>query len=1277
MITLYPRTRRIFSGGVLLASTLLLLGLFLLLASQPAAAQGTVTIPTVQAPPTIDGQCDQPKGEYGIAFTAAFTDVFGSGTVYLSHDATNLYVCMTGSVGTLNQRFAAVYLDPNNSKAAFAQAEDLGLRVNISDSVNSAVRGTGSGNYTPDPSITGWSAKATTANADQAEWQIPLDLVQTQCGSPVGIAIYHHWLRDQGDDFGWPTNQFYDVPKSWQEITLAGQECGVDLAVSKQGALNPNSGLIDYTIEVKNNGTATANDVKLVDMLPAEVHFVSAIPGAPTCTHSGEFTGGTLTCNLGAMAPGASQSIALTVAPLKVGRLINDVAVSSKEPDLNVKDNSARAIVSVESVAIADVSISKQASAATATIGESFTYTIEVKNLGDDDAQGVTISDTLPSGVAYVNATAPTSAACSEAGGVVTCNLGTVPNGGSVTVAIEVRATAAGLQTNTATVSLQSPIDPAPANNRATVESTVTGLSGKIAYVFRQDTATAANFKSLLEGRGFTVHLVRCPAVPSTDFTVFNAVIIADDTGSLNSWCAAAAGATHIDSANKPTIGLGEGGYAYFGQLGQPIGWPHGWHGPMDRVTPTNVAAGYWHAPTDFGAPPPNPVGLYGAPVNEVGIYLPSVAGVLPLGVEPAATDHASLIADSEDCNQLWGFSGGPTAMTANGKDLFVNAVVFGLGRRCQLPQQPPADCIALVKTAEPADGTAVNIGDVITYHLKYTVKDTPACASARALLEDAIPPDTLYVPGSASDGIVPAGGVLQWNLGALAPGATGEKKFQVYVTDAQCNNQRRVVNRARLVSSVGIFTSNVVTHPVNCPNVVPAGTQPPYAEDEIQIYPYPLVTGQQTEVSVRIRNLSAMAQTVNVSLESSPNNFGIGIPFGPLLTTESNPRSVTLPPFGIVEVKWHWIPTISGHYCVRVKIQGSGDVVPVFTYRNLDVREDLQPGVEDTLPFAVGNPKATNANILLVVDNTCPAWEAWVNDDEHDQPLVLSDMTPGEVRTATLHVIPPTDRPLGTACHIDVQGWIGSELIGGIRKLDVPPVHLPHSNPSWMEPEISTIPTPLTVGQPGQICVQLQNPMPFPRVVSLDYAVADFGAGIPFTPVGNLNSITLPANSIANYCISWTPTPSNNLHRCILITLHQDGFMDQQSQRNIDLVKRPRLVLSELLNLQIPFTIGNTANFSRTLAIDPVFVGLPPLFKVHITPDPPPFLEAGAQQQFMLTFEQVGGAQAAAVTDEDLSGYGDSARVEVGLNLDDEQVGGFTVEFAPPEQIFLPIVEK
>ena len=110
--------------------------------------------------------------------------------------------------------------------------------------------------------------------------------------------------------------------------------------------------------------------------------------------------------------------------------------------------------------------------------------------------------------------------------------------------------------------------------------------------------------------------------------------------------------------------------------------------------------------------------------------------------------------------------------------------------------------------------------------------------------------------------------------------------------------------------------------------------------------------------------------------------------------------------------------------------------------------------------------------------------------------------MAPDEIREAALSVTPP-NMPLGTACHIDVQGWIGGELIGGIRKLDVPPVHLPPGDPPWNEKEIVAIPDPPVAGQAGQICVQLNNPLPIPRTVSIQFSEADFGAGIPFTPIG------------------------------------------------------------------------------------------------------------------------------------------------------------------------------
>ena len=121
------------------------------------------------------------------------------------------------------------------------------------------------------------------------------------------------------------------------------------------------------------------------------------------------------------------------------------------------------------------------------------------------------------------------------------------------------------------------------------------------------------------------------------------------------------------------------------------------------------------------------------------------------------------------------------------------------------------------------------------------------------------------------------------------------------------------------------------------------------------------------------------------------------------------------------------------------------------------------------------------------------------------------------------MRVTPPDPAILGTGCHIDVQGWIGDQLIGGIRKLDVPPVNLPHADPPWLEKEISTVPTPPISGTVNLACIELQNPLGFTRTVTVTFSEAVFGAGIPFTPIHPTQTFTLPPNSLQKYCVNWT----------------------------------------------------------------------------------------------------------------------------------------------------------
>ncbi len=990
-------------------------------------ADGRLVIPFSQTAPKVDGNC----GEYTDAVAKPFDDGGGkTGTVFLKHNSNLLFVCMRANPGTFEGRFGSLYLDPqaDGSSYDFAQKDDYALRVNIPGTTKSSFNGTGVANgYVANAAIVSFWDGASTTNqeVETVEWQVSLGrFFLGDCGKLFGIAAYHHWFSAMSDDYGWPSNQFFDQPRTWQFAQLADGPC-------------------------------------------------------------------------------------------------------------------------------------------------------------------------------------------------------------------------------------------------------TTPQRGRIAYIYRGNTADAASFYNLLTGAGYTVDLIPLGSVLTTVFRApagaanYDLIIVADDTGDLDRWGSTAPPpdispdqVNRIRDARIPIIGLGEGGYAFFGKLSLFIGWPNGWHGPEDRVNKPTV-------------PPPPPayytgladasVIVYTEPVNTVGIYLndtpPNVAVV---GLENPTTDHASII--QEGCRLLWGFSGNPNVMEPDGKTLFLNAVAYMSVFQCGQEPQPPPECI-VTKTSDPASGTTVEPGDVIRYTITYT-----NCEQVEVKLVDTIPAHTDYVPGSATAGAtLTVDGSLIW---VIPPGGSGSVSFKVLVSEAQCNNQRTVSNRAGLLIPGKLpVPSNVVTHKVECPPIRLPNDDPMFAESEIAIHPYPLIAGKPSTISVKISNATSESRAIVVEFQTSPNRFGIGLNFNTFDT-----RNATIPGNGNVIVQGIFTPASSGHYCIQIKItilprNANEQPIVITTQRNLDVTETLVAGQPDTLTFKVGNPTGAAANITLVVDNTCPGFTAVV------APPLLTNVGPNstDIRDATLTVTPPDPVVLGSGCHIDVIGWIGDQMIGGIRKLDVPPVHLPPNvDPPWLEPEISVIPDPLVLGQPRQICVELQNPLGVARTVTLDYAVADFGAGIPFTTVAT-RTATLPPNSNAKYCVNWTPTPSNNLHRCILVTLKQAGYRDLRSQRNIDIVRARPQVLEQL---NIPFKVGNPDLVRHNLVISPTIFGLDPFWVPQIVTDegdsPPDVIEPGQILDLRLRFAPRVALAAANAPQE--YRFGDVSRVDVGVLLDGEAIGGFTVELETA-RLYMPLV--
>jgi uncharacterized repeat protein (TIGR01451 family) len=220
---------------------------------------------------------------------------------------------------------------------------------------------------------------------------------------------------------------------------------------------------VTYTLTVSNAGPASATGVTVTDSLPAAVAFVSVNASQGTCTGTA-----TVACSLGTIPNGGSATVTVVARAVQVGSASNTATVQAAEPDPVTGNNSASTTTVV--LAAADVALAKASSAATARVGDTFTYTLTTTNAGPSPASGVVVTDTLPSGIELVSASA-SQGSCAGAA-TVTCAIGTLASGSSATVTIVARATAPGTITNTAQVSATEQ-DPASGNNSASATTTV------------------------------------------------------------------------------------------------------------------------------------------------------------------------------------------------------------------------------------------------------------------------------------------------------------------------------------------------------------------------------------------------------------------------------------------------------------------------------------------------------------------------------------------------------------------------------------------------------------------------------------------------------------------------------------------------------------------------------------------------------------------------------------------------------------------------------------
>ena len=174
---------------------------------------------------------------------------------------------------------------------------------------------------------------------------------------------------------------------------------------------------IGFTITVTSNGPGVAKGVVVHDTLPDRCrHQLDRSTAAPPPAQCG-IAAGVLTCTLGDLADGQVRTVHIT-SPTTAAT-VPDSPVSNTASVTTTNDGTDSDTDQVVVLA-PDVKVIKTADNSPISAGDKAAYTITVSNIGLGIARAVTLTDTLPAGIAWTTQTD----ACSIAAGVLTCSFG-------------------------------------------------------------------------------------------------------------------------------------------------------------------------------------------------------------------------------------------------------------------------------------------------------------------------------------------------------------------------------------------------------------------------------------------------------------------------------------------------------------------------------------------------------------------------------------------------------------------------------------------------------------------------------------------------------------------------------------------------------------------------------------------------------------------------------------------------------------------------------------
>ncbi|GAA1314028.1 hypothetical protein GCM10009647_040460 [Streptomyces sanglieri] len=248
--------------------------------------------------------------------------------------------------------------------------------------------------------------------------------------------------------------------------------------------------VITYRVNARNEGGGAAENLVLTDVvpqgttyLPGSLRIVDGPNAGPKTDARGDdqayydaqsgkvvFALGNTATEAGGSLPstetlpgGTTAEYRVTIDRAAGGQQLRNTATASYENRLGDTPEPLTATSNEQVTQVnpaADLAVAKAADATTVTVGQTVTYRITVHNAGPNRATGVTVTDRLPDGLAFLSADGPGSYDPATGRWAV----GTLADGSGATLVLRAKATRTGSVVNTATATANEK-DPDTGNN--------------------------------------------------------------------------------------------------------------------------------------------------------------------------------------------------------------------------------------------------------------------------------------------------------------------------------------------------------------------------------------------------------------------------------------------------------------------------------------------------------------------------------------------------------------------------------------------------------------------------------------------------------------------------------------------------------------------------------------------------------------------------------------------------------------------------------------------